>query len=152
MGDRVCPQGDYLVSSSIDQTVRLWNLTTGECQQILHGHSNWVMSVDMSPDGQQIASGSADHTVKLWDAQTGHCVNTLKGHRNSVWSVAFSPDGQSLASGSADKTIKLWSVATGQCWQTLKTQEPYERMDITGVVGLTAAQSTILKQLGAVAR
>jgi WD40 repeat protein len=110
------------------------------------------MSVDVSPDGQQIATGSADHTVKLWDAQTGHCANTLKGHRNSVWSVAFSPDGQSLASGSDDKTIKLWSVGTGKCMQTLKTQEPYENMDITGVVGLTPAQLAILKQLGAVER
>ncbi|MDB9527003.1 NB-ARC domain-containing protein [Oscillatoria sp. CS-180] len=146
------PQGDYLVSSSIDQTVRLWDVNTGECQQILSGHRNWVMSVDVSPDGQQIASGSADHTVKLWHAQTGDCVNTLKGHGNSVWSVAFSPDGQSLASGSDDKTIKLWSVATGQCLQTLKTQEPYEGMDITRVVGLTEAQITILKQLGAVER
>ncbi|MBE9110032.1 hypothetical protein IQ273_11490 [Nodosilinea sp. LEGE 07298] len=146
------PQGDYLVSSSIDQTARLWDINTGECRQILQGHRNWVMSVDVSPDGQQIATGSADHTVKLWDAQTGHCVNTLKGHRNSVWSVAFSPDGQSLASGSDDKTIKLWSVATGKCLQTLKTQEPYENMDITGVVGLTPAQLAILKQLGAVER
>jgi WD40 repeat protein len=55
-----------------------------------------------------------------------------------------------LASGSDDKTIKLWSVGTGQCVQTLKTQEPYENMDITGVVGLTPAQIAILKQLGAV--
>ena len=145
------PQGDYLVSSSIDQTVRLWDLKTGECQQILCGHTNWVMSVAISPDGQTIASGSADHTVKLWNARSGECFKTLKAHRNSVWSVAFSPDGQSLASGSDDKTIKLWSVTTGHCSRTLKTQEPYEGMDITGVVGLTEAQITTLKQLGAVA-
>lgn len=143
------PQGDYLASSSIDQTVRLWDLKTGACQQVLRGHYNWVMAVAISPDGGQIASGSADHTIKLWQAQSGECVQTLKGHRNSVWSVAFSPDGRFLASGSDDKTIKLWSVATGQCLKTFKTQEPYEGMDITGVVGLTEAQITTLKQLGA---
>ncbi|MEO1400664.1 MAG: NB-ARC domain-containing protein [Cyanobacteria bacterium J06635_1] len=144
------PQGDYLASSSMDQTVRLWDISSGQCQQVLQGHQNWVMSVAISPGGKYIASGSADHTLKLWNLKTGKCLKTLEGHRNSVWSVTFSPDGRYLASGSDDKTIKLWSVETGDCLKTLKTQDPYEGMDITGVVGLTYAQIATLKELGAV--
>ncbi len=144
------PKGDFLASSGIDQTVRLWNVSSGECQQILTGHENWVMSVAISPDGRWVASGSADHTVRLWDASNGELVRTLTEHSNSVWSVAFSPDGQQLASGSDDKTIKLWSVKTGQCLNTLKNKEPYEGMNITGVVGLTRSEISTLEQLGAV--
>ena len=144
------PRGEFLASSGIDQTIRLWNTGSGECQQVLTGHDNWVMSVAISPDGQWVASGSADHTVKLWDARNGNLVHTLTGHSNSVWSVAFSPDGQQLASGSDDKTIKLWSVETGDCLKTLKNREPYEGMDITGVVGLTESEISTLEQLGAV--
>ncbi len=146
------PEGDFLASSGIDQTIRLWNVSSGECQQILTGHENWVMSVAISPDGRWIASGSADHTVRLWDASSGELVHALTGHSNSVWSVAFSPNGQQLASGSDDKTIKLWSVETGNCLKTLKNKEPYEGMDITGVIGLTTSEISTLEQLGAVTR
>ncbi|MEL7355147.1 MAG: NB-ARC domain-containing protein [Cyanobacteria bacterium J06560_6] len=145
------PKGDFLASSSIDQTIRLWNVDSGECEKVLTGHENWVMAVAVSPDGRWVASGSADHTLRLWDTRSGKLVHTLKGHSNSVWSVAFSPDGQLLASGSDDKTIKLWSVDAGTCLNTLKNKEPYEGLDITGVVGLTKSEISTLEQLGAVA-
>jgi len=67
-----------------------------------------------------------------------------------VWSVAFSPDGCTLASGSQDETIKLWDVQTGECLKTLRPDRPYERMNITGVTGLTEAQKATLRALGAV--
>jgi WD40 repeat protein len=64
--------------------------------------------------------------------------------------VAFHPDGRTLASGSEDETIKYWDVRTGRCLKTLRADRPYERMNISGVTGVTAAQKAVLKALGAV--
>jgi hypothetical protein len=41
-------------------------------------------------------------------------------------------------------------VQTGECLRTLRSARPYERMNITGATGLTAAQVATLKALGAV--
>ena len=141
--------GKTIASGSCDGTVRLWDIDTGECLRTFWGHRSWVQSVVFSPDGKTIASGSCDQTVKLWNVSTGECWQTLRGHDSWVWSVTFSPDGQVLASGSQDETIKLWDVRAGECLETLRSKRPYEGMCITGTKGLTEAQLTTLKVLGA---
>ena len=113
------PDGTKLASGSYDNTVKLWDVRTGECIQTLAEHKSAVTSVAFSPDGSKLASGSYDDTVKLWDARTGGCIQTLAGHKSAVTSVAFSPDGSKLASGSYDDTVKLWDARTGGCIQTL---------------------------------
>ena len=90
--------------------------------------------------------------MKLWDVKKGECLKTFLGHINWILSVAFSPDAQTIASGSEDGTIKLWDIKTGECIKTLRAPKPYQSMNITGVTGLTTAQQTTLKLLGAVER
>lgn len=87
--------------------------------------------------------------MKFWDVNTGECLKTLEGHVNWLWSISFSPNGETLASGSQDETIKLWDIKTGKCLKTLRYERPYEGMNITGVTGLTKAQKSTLKALGA---
>ncbi|MEH1961164.1 MAG: serine/threonine protein kinase, partial [Nostoc sp.] len=55
-----------LASGSRDQTIKLWNLATGEQIRTLTGHSDWVESVAISPDGKTLVSGSGDRTIKIW--------------------------------------------------------------------------------------
>lgn len=115
----ISPDGQTLASGSEDQTIKLWDLRTGELLSTLTGHSDGVKSVAFSPDGNKLASGSADYTIKLWHLHTAELLHTLTGHSNWVKSVAVSPDGQILASGSQDKTIKLWHLHAGELLRTL---------------------------------
>ncbi|MEZ4869776.1 MAG: BTAD domain-containing putative transcriptional regulator [Caldilineaceae bacterium] len=144
------PDGQTLASGSGDQTICLWDVAKGEMLRICRGHTNWITSVCFSPDGQTLISGSADQTVRLWDVVTGQQLRIFQGHSGWVTSVCFRPDGQLLASGSTDGTIRLWDVQTGSCLKILRADRPYERMNITGVTGLSEAQKATLKALGAV--
>ena len=102
--------GKTLASGSYDNSIRLWDVSSGRLLRILNGHSKVVNSVAFSPDGRLLASGSDDTTVKVWDVDSGIELKTLYDHTESVTSVAFSPDGTMLATGSYDK-LQLWSVS-----------------------------------------
>lgn len=117
---QLAPQGKILASCSEDQTIRLWDVSTGQCIKILQGHAGCVRLAAFSPDGGILISGSYDRTIRLWDVNTGQCIKILHGHTNSVLSVAFSPQGKTLASSSSDCTVKLWDMRTHQCLKTLQ--------------------------------
>ena len=144
------PDRAILASGSDDQTVRIWEISSGQCLKILQGHTDRVRSIAFSPDGTILASGGEDQTVRLWEVSTGRCAQVFQGHAGWVWSVVFHPDNNSVLSGSHDGVVKLWNVLTGECFKTLRNERPYERMNITGTLGLTVAQRTMLGKLGAI--
>src|SRR5205807_469599 len=73
----VTPDGRRAVSASVDQTLRLWDLESGQTIRTLQGHSHRVLSVAVTPDGLQAVSASADRTLRLWDLGTGQTIRTL---------------------------------------------------------------------------
>jgi len=106
------PPLTVLASSSTDETIRLWNIETGEEILRFLGHSGEVRDIDFGPDGTRLVSGASDQLLKIWDVQTGRELNTLEGHEDTVLSVAFSPNGDYIASGSMDCTMRLWDAKT----------------------------------------
>ena len=119
------PDGLTLASTGWDNTVHLWDVSTGvlTSEFIGHtseliGHTYGVTSVSFSPDGATLASAGWDKTVRLWDVASATETATLR-HPSGVLSVAFSPDGTTLASASVDKTVRLWDVASATETATL---------------------------------
>ncbi|MHA1945495.1 MAG: WD40 domain-containing protein [Candidatus Hodarchaeales archaeon] len=110
------PDGRVIASGSMDETIRLWNVTTGNEVHLSspQGKVGYVYSVAFSPDGSILASSHGDGTVKLWSTTNGELVHTMSHSPNvRVTSVNFSPNGAILASGSADETLKLWDITSG---------------------------------------
>jgi WD40 repeat protein len=97
------PDGTKVASGSEDNTVKIWETSTGTFQSTLRGHSDWwdfFFSSNFLPLPEFLRV--LNHLIE----------------NGRVRSVAWSPDGNCIASGSDDKTIKVWNTKTGQCQST----------------------------------
>ncbi len=63
----VSPDEDYIATSSVDMTIKIWTVATGKCVQTFKGHTSRVLKVTFSIDGRKIISTSYDNTIKVWD-------------------------------------------------------------------------------------
>ena len=87
--------------------------------------------------------------LRWWDMQSGECVRMREAHQGTVQALKMSPDGSMLASCGDDGAIRLWDLESGEPLQTLRRDRLYERLNITGIQGLTEAQQASLRALGA---
>jgi WD40 repeat protein/transcriptional regulator with XRE-family HTH domain len=140
-----------LVASGFGEgTVELWDAGTQRPLARLRAHTGGVWGVALSADGRLLASAGGDGTVRLWETGTGRPVATLEGHIGGADNVALSADGQLVASGGFDGTVRLWETRNGAALGILRPERRYERMDITGLTGVTVAQRAALRSLGAI--
>jgi WD40 repeat protein len=103
------PDGRRFLSAGADQTLRLWDLETGQVLRHFEGHSGEVVYLAVSPDGRRLLSGG-DVTARLWDVESGQELYRFEGHVGSVWAVALLPDGRRALSAGEDATLLLWEV------------------------------------------
>lgn len=121
--------GQFALTSSWDNTLRLWDLNAGVTTRTFNGHKKDVLSVAFSSDNRHIVSGSRDRTIKLWNT-LGDCKHTIEGDNNShsdwVTCVRFSPAPNNLiVSGSVDKSVKVWNLKDCQLKFNLVGHEGY---------------------------
>jgi WD40 repeat protein len=114
------PDGQRLASGSRDETVKFWEVPSGEQLNTVARKIRGVEALAFSRDGHLLAAENSADAVTVWDATTGQELRTFRGNPSSppgtswVYSIAFSPDGHWLAAGVDDKTVRLWDVQTGQ--------------------------------------
>ncbi|ESA33763.1 wd40 repeat-containing protein [Leptolyngbya sp. Heron Island J] len=113
------PKYMVLASGGLDDTVNLWDISTGTLTTSLTGHARGINGLAFSPRGQVLASCSDDDTIRVWNAGTGQLLHILKGHRHDVTSVAIGRRGSLLISGSEDRTVGVWNLEQGKLAKVL---------------------------------
>ena len=115
MAVAVFPDGRRMVTSSVENTLRLWDLKDGVVLKKMEGHRGWVREVAVSGDGQLIASGDDNGEFIAWDAESGESLTqAIKGHSSWICSLDFSADSATLTTGSWDRKTKLWNTKPWQ--------------------------------------
>ena len=122
---RYSPDGETIVTASVDGSARLWDADTGHLEHILTNHTGEVTSVQFSPDGSRVVTASRDGTARIWDAANGTQVLVL-AHEAGLTSAEFSPDGKSVATSSLDRTARLWDAETARLIVRLAHDAPVQ--------------------------
>ncbi len=72
------PDGSRIAAAMRDDTVRLFDASSGEQLLVLRGHDNPVAFVDFSPDGTMLVSGAADTVVRVWALHLDHLLEIAR--------------------------------------------------------------------------
>lgn len=112
---------DFMATASVDGTVKVWQVATGQLLRTFVVSEYWVYSAKFSPDERLLATGSGDNVVRLWDLHSGRLLKEFTGNAHAVRQLVFSVDGQTLASGSSlyarDKegeSVCSWDLNSGK--------------------------------------
>ena len=119
--------GDYLLSASSDQRVKLWDVRKNQLVLELTGHEEEVYSALFTPGGNRIISTSVDKKVKIWDLKEKP-VEQLPGHKDWIQSLRFSDDGKLLLSVSYDGQIQITDLENRETRQMQGPFATYEAL------------------------
>lgn len=109
------PNGQYLLSSSVDERVNVYDLKNKKPLGFFAGHSRPTNSVIVHPDEETAISVSGGRAVGkneliVWEFETGEPVASIEAHEGKITALALSHNGRFVATASQDLSVALWNV------------------------------------------
>jgi len=103
----------YVISSSWDKTMRLWDIRYGTClKRFASAGDREIHSVTFSSDNRQIISGGSLRDLRIWNT-VGQCKvkNDKNNHNGWVSKVRYSSSSKNpyFASVGRDGRLKIWN-------------------------------------------
>ncbi|KAH9774982.1 hypothetical protein KPL71_006262 [Citrus sinensis] len=106
----------FLLSSSADKTVRLWQVGIDRCLRVF-SHNNYVTSVAFNPvDDNYFISGSIDGKVRIWEVRRCQVVD-YTDIREIVSAVCYCPDGKGGIVGTMTGNCRFYDIKDNQLYQ-----------------------------------
>jgi WD40 repeat protein len=133
---------ERLVTTSDDQTVRVWSVSDGQLLRVMRGHTGPAMVCAPLPDGERVLSGSYDKTVRVWDLHSGAQVGLLAGADDWILSLVTTPDGEVVIAGTRSGSLHVWDLEAAQTLARLPVHRgPVMSLDFDPAVGLLSGSA-----------
>lgn len=113
------PNGQFLITGSLDRTVRLWRAATAEHLAVLANHEDEITAVSFSADGSQAASSSKSGEVQVSEVPSGRTIAHFRVER-AAQKLAFTDDGKRLLFGGQERRNKI------HCWDIGLSKELHQ--------------------------
>jgi WD40 repeat protein len=111
------PAGRWLAAASLQKSLCVWDMQTGQLALELTGHTDTVTCVAYSPDGAWLVSGSEDRTLRFWNVGSRELV-TIQTLDTPIKAMTFSADGRYLFTGNGNTTC--YAISLDSCLGNLR--------------------------------
>ncbi|KAI7894563.1 Utp21 specific WD40 associated putative domain-containing protein [Mucor mucedo] len=112
----------YLITSSVDKTIKIWDIKTAKLVHTIELESP-VVSMRYHMDNDLLAVVCDDLGIRVIDIETKKIVREFWGHRNRITDFTFSPDSRWIVSASLDGTVRTWDLPTGAMIDIFKVED-----------------------------
>ncbi|XXH04255.1 hypothetical protein Hte_010669 [Hypoxylon texense] len=129
-------EGKWMVTSSEDGTVKIWETRSGTIQRS-YNHGSAANDVVIHPNQGEIISCDRGGSVRVWDLAENNCSHQLIPEEDvSVSSVTVASDGSLLCAANNAGNVFVWQLLT-----------TYERTQLVPVTHFSAHKEYITRVL-----
>jgi len=109
---------NLILTTSSDNTARIWDMATGKELQVLIGHSESIATGNFNSNNKLVVT-AGDSTARIWDVNSGELLHVLKVTGTSMRSAKFSSDNKYILTHD-DSSGRIWDAANGNELVVLK--------------------------------
>jgi WD40 repeat protein len=120
----VLPNQRALLSASFDCTLKLWEISSGQCIDTFSGDKDQLTQLQLHPDGTKAFLGTQEKSIRLVDLKTGQELYKLPGTGSAVSSMSLSFDGRWLAVAFYDGSLRLFDINAAEYVARFVSQHP----------------------------